>query len=265
MRRYKDSLGKAAVAIAALILTTSSAMAQSPDSTATSGPDQWHYIIGLYVWAPAITGSLSVRNFPEVPIDVPFDDLWHHLKFNITGHFEAAKGPFGFGLDAFYVHLGAAVSGQIPDLLNTSVNLREFIGEGFGYYRLAQGSGDNPWKLQFLGGVRFWDINTRLESDLPDAGGKTMDWADGFGGLRLEVPLGSKLILLGRGDVGAGGSKLDWSASGDLAYRLGKGWLVDVGYRTLNVDYDKAGIEGRERSLFDVSMSGPRLFIAYSW
>ena len=39
MRRHKDSLGKAALAVAVLILTTVSATAQSPDSTVTSGQD----------------------------------------------------------------------------------------------------------------------------------------------------------------------------------------------------------------------------------
>ncbi len=70
---------------------------------------------------------------------------------------------------------------------------------------------------------------------------------------------------LGRGDVGAGGAKLDWSASGDLAYRMGKGWLLGAGYRTLNVERDKAGAVVSERRLVDLSMRGPRLWILYTW
>jgi hypothetical protein len=261
MRCRSGSFVRGGLAVAVLILAAVSATAQT--TSATDG--KWNFVAGLYGWFPAISGTVTVRNFPEVPIDVPFSDLFDHLKMNLTGHFESRRDKIGFGLDLFYVRLAAPVSGQIPELLDASVNLRQFIGEGFGFYRLAQGSGDYPWTLEALGGVRFWDINTRIESDVSDRGGKAIDWADGFGGLRFEVPFGSKLSLIGRGDVGAGGAKLDWSASGDLAYRLGKGWVTGAGYRSLNVDYDKAGREDRERTLFDVSFSGPRLWIVYTW
>jgi hypothetical protein len=89
---------------------------------------------------------------------------------------------------------------------------------------------------------------------------------DGFGGLRVQVPLGSRLILMGRGDVGAGGADLDWSASGDLAFRLGKGWISGAGYRSLNVDYDKTGPLGiLERTVWDIGYNGPRMWIVYTW
>jgi hypothetical protein len=81
-----------------------------------------------------------------------------------------------------------------------------------------------------------------------------------------KIPLGSRLILLGRGDVGAGGADLDWSASGDLAFRLGKGWVSGAGYRSLNVDYDKTGPLGiLERTVWDIGYNGPRMWIVYTW
>jgi hypothetical protein len=260
------SFRKSTLWIAALCVAAAPAFAQAPSATPAQAADgQWHYLVGLYGWFPAISGSLTVRPVGTVPIDVSFSDLWDHLKMNLTGHFEAGKGPFGFGVDAFYVRLAAPVVGEIPDHIGAAVNLRQFIGEGFGYYRLFQGGAEFPWKLEAIGGVRYWDTNTRLETDITNGTGKTVDWADGFGGLRVEFPLGDKLILMGRGDVGAGGARLDWSASGDLALRLGKGWISGAGYRTLNVDYDKAGELGVDRRLVDLSYSGPRVWIAYAW
>ena len=245
-----------------MMLGASFGLAQTPDATATDG--RWHFVAGLYGWFPAISGTVTTRNF-EVPIDVPFSKLWDNLKFNITGHFEGRRDQFGWGLDFFYVHLGAPVTGQIPEFVNASVNLRQFITEGFGFYRVAQGHGERPWTIDVLGGIRFWDVNARLESDINDPDGKTIDWVDGFGGARFQVPLFSKVSLLGRGDIGAGGAKLDWSASGDLALATGKGWVLGAGYRSLNVNLDKVGTLGVDRRRFDVSMHGPRTWVAYTW
>jgi hypothetical protein len=143
---------------AAMILTAVCATAQAPDATATGGQDQWDFGAGLYGWFPGMSGSVGVRNIVEVPIDLPFSKIFDQLEFGLTGHFEGGRVKVSFGLDLMYV--AAPVSGQIPEPLDASVNLRQLVAEGFGYYRVAQGSGENPWKLELLGGVRFWDINT---------------------------------------------------------------------------------------------------------
>ena len=251
--------------VLAFVCLTPFASAQTPAATATDG--RWHFAAGLYGFFPAIEGSLSTRNFDKVPIDVSFSELWDHLQMNLTGHIEARHDRFGFGVDLFYVRLAAPIPGQIPEFLNLSVNLRQFIAESFGFYRVAQGSGERPWTVDALGGVRVWDTNTRLEADLDivDPDGQTLAWADGFGGVRVQIPLHPRLSLLGRGDVGAGGARLDWSASGDLAFASGKGWLLGLGYRTLNIEYDKEGREGRTRRLLDVGYNGPRSWVVYTW
>lgn len=262
MKPHSMSLLKSFLVAGAMTLTALTATAQSP-TTAMDG--RWHFDAGLYGWFPAIEGTLSVREFPVVPIDVPFSELWDHLKMNLTGHFEARRDRLGFGVDLFYSRLAAPVAGPVPEFFDVEVNLRQFIGEGFGFYRVACGYGEHPWTVDVLAGIRFWDSNTRLESDLGEGEGDTVDWVDGFGGIRVMLPLGSRLALIGRGDVGAGGAALDWSASGDLALALGKGWVTGAGYRTLNVDYDKEGEIGFDREKLDLSYNGPRVWIGYTF
>jgi hypothetical protein len=78
--------------------------------------------------------------------------------------------------------------------------------------------------------------------------------------------LTAALAALAAVDVGAGGADLDWSASGDLAFCWGNGWVSGAGYRTLNVDYDKTGPLGiLERTVWDISYNGPRMWIVYTW
>ncbi|MGE5276459.1 MAG: hypothetical protein ACM3SU_05650 [Acidobacteriota bacterium] len=225
----------------------------SPESEA-----QWHFAAGLYGFFPALKGTVTAADQVHIPIDVSFSELFDHLKLNLTGHFEAQTGRIGFGIDTFYVKLGVDIPGALPEQVEAKLRMRQFIGETFGFYQVARGSGEHPWSLEAIGGIRFWDTNVRIESDIADINGKSTSWVDGFGGLRLQIPIGPRLIVLGRGDVGGGGARLDWSASGDLAYRLGKGWIVGAGYRTLDVEY-------RKLTVWDIGYDGPRVWIVYSW
>jgi len=78
-----------------------------------------------------------------VPIDVTFSELF---EVSDQVHLEMVV----------YVRLATPIEGEIPGLIDASVNLRQFIGEAFGFYRFAQGSGENPWTLEALGGIRIW-------------------------------------------------------------------------------------------------------------
>lgn len=263
MKRHSTSMLKTTLAAAAMIVTALAATAQTPDARAMDG--RWHFLAGLYGWFPAIEGTVSAREVAEIPIDVPFSELWDHLKMNLTFHGEARKGCLGFGVDLFYVRLAAPILGEVPEFFDADVNLRQFIGEGFAFYRVAHGGDAWPWSLDVLAGARFWDVNTRIESDIADGDGRTIDWVDGFGGLRVELPLAKRLSLIGRGDVGAGGAELDWSASGDLAFALGKGWVSGAGYRALNVEYEKDGATPFDRAVVDLQYAGPRVWIVYTF
>jgi len=259
----KNHSCRALLAALALIFAATRAQAQFAGHPTAAMDGEWHFLAGLYGFFPAIEGSVSAKNFREVPIDVSFSQLWDHLEFNITGHFEARHDRFGLGMDLFYVHLAAPIVGPLGGFLNASVNLRQIIGEGFLFYRVARGSAEFPWSLDLTGSARVWNTNTRFQSDVTDLSGLTVTWVDGVGGLRVRIPLGSRLALLGQGDVGAGGAKLDWSASGDLAFAAGC-WVLGAGYRSLNVEYDKnAGTS--DRRLVNLQYNGPRAWVAYTW
>ena len=71
---------------------------------------------------------------------------------------------------------------------------------------------------------------------------------DALVGLRLRVPLGSRVSLLGRGD---------------LAVNLSERWALGSGWRHLDIDYDKG--EGSDPRVFGLAFDGPRTWVAYSW
>ena len=271
MREIRGSLFRAALVASLLLGVAVAAHAQDrtpkPESEQglTIDDGRWHVLVGMYGWFPSLSGTVSVRDYVQVPIDVPFSDLWSHLKAVVPAHFEARRDRFGLGTDLLYIRLGVPIQGNIPEYLGASLDFRSWIVEGFGFYRVAQGHGENPWIVDLVGGVRYWNVNTRVDASAGSTNPLTTDWVDGFGGVRLQLPIVGCLSLLERGDVGAGGAKLDWSASGDLSYRLGKGWVSGLGYKYLSVDYGKQGALGIDRRVVDVAFSGPRAWIAYTW
>ena len=89
------------------------------------------------------------------------------------------------------------------------------------------------------------------------------DWVDALIGLRFRAPLGSRVSLLGRGDIAGFGSKFTWNLEGDLAVKLSDRWSLGAGWRHIDIEYDKT--DGAERRLYDVALDGPRTWFSYAW
>jgi hypothetical protein len=82
-------------------------------------------------------------------------------------------------------------------------------------------------------------------------------------GLRFSAPLGSRVAVLGRGDVAGFGSKLTWNLEGDLAVRASERWTLGAGWRHLDIDYEKGS--GVDRKALDLAYGGPRVWFSYAW
>jgi len=243
--------------------------AQGRPTVAMDG--QWHFIVAPYLWLAGISGDVSVKGLPEVPIETSFSDIFENFHFGALAHFEARKDRWGFGTDLMYVDLHAPVASNAPVVgqLGLDVTVKSLTAEGLGLYRVAIGGRkDNLSHLDVLLGVRYYRTSGQLNAIVPNgtefAGDKKeFGWVDGLVGLRFRTPLGSRFALIGRGDVAAGGSKLTWNLEGDLAASLSEHWTAGAGWRHLSIDYDKG--TGTDRKLFDAAYDGPRAWFAYAW
>ena len=232
---------------------------------------RWHFVVAPYVWLAGLSGDVSVKGLPEVPIDESFSDIFENFHFGALAHFEGRKDRWGFATDVMYLDLHAALAAGAPVLsqLDLEATVKSTTAEGLGFYRVASGGRtDNPAHLDILAGVRYYRMSTQLNATVPIAGALAGDknefgWADALAGLRFRAPLGSRFALIGRGDVAGLGSKLAWNLEGDVAGSLSEHWTLGVGWRHLSIDYDKG--TGRDRKLFDAAFDGPRTFVAYAW
>ena len=236
--------------------------AQTDPTRAMDG--EWHYMVAPYFWFTGLSGDASVKGLPPIPIDASFSDIISNFDIGLMGHFEMRKDRIGLGSDLLYVNLGAPVVGPLEGQLGLEVDMRMLIAEGYAFYRVAHGgAAANPSFVDVLAGVRYFGTSAQLEADALESGKRRLDWVDGMAGARFGLPLGSKVALLGRGDIAGFGSDFTWSVSGDLATRVSDRWTLGLGWRHMDADYDKG--DGLNPSVLNVTLDGPRLWAAYAW
>lgn len=243
------------------------AQSPSPRGSTSAMDDRWHFTVAPYMWFSGIKGNVSIANLPAVPVDAPFSDVWDSFDFGLEGHFEARRNRFGLGSDFIWSDLGVKVAPNAT-LADFTVDVRQLITEGFGFYRVASGGRtDNPAHLDLLMGLRYTGTRSRLQAERGgveyDGEFQELSWVDAMAGLKFRAPLGSRMALLGRADVAGFGSKVTWNLEGDLAFRASEHWSTGAGWRYMDIDYDEG--EGVERRQFNLAYNGPRLWFAYSW
>lgn len=246
------------------LLSPAHLRAQAEPDSALDG--RWHFRIVPFFWATSIEGRASVGGVPEVPLKVSFSEILEKFDFGKLGRFEARRNRVGLGVEVIYLNLGADVDEPALGLVGVTADVRQLIGEAFGFYRAATGGRGDAGYVDLLGGLRYTDTRKRLTdregTELP--GTKlTLNWLDAMAGARFRLPLSARAGLSGRADVAGFGSDLTWNAQSGIDLALGRRWAAGAEYRWLDINYD-AG-QGVQRELFDVRYSGPYLWFSYSW
>ena len=255
------------MAIALLLAVAVPAQAQSGGPTAAMD-GEWHFTVAPYMWFSGIKGDVSVGNLPPIAIEAPISDILSNFDFGLEGHFQARKDRIGLAFDFIWSDLGVPVAEGI-EFADFTVDVRQLITEGYVFYRVASGgSSDRPATFDVLVGARYTGTRARLQAE--GAGGieydgefQELDWVDLMGGLKFRAPLGSRFALRGRGDVAGLGSELTWNLEGDLAFRASERWALGVGWRYMDIEYEKDDVAIPQK--FDLAYNGPRLWFAYSW
>jgi hypothetical protein len=229
-----------------------------------TGDDQWEFQLAPYAWLAGQNGKVAtLPGLPPADIDIDFyDDIWGNI--NLAGMLvgEARKGGYGLFMDIVYTDI--EMEDPTPyGVLYSAVDTRtkSWIVSVAGLYRLVDHQ--NRF-LDAIAGVRYWSVDTDLTLKaglLPERSvSNSEDWFDPLIGLKGMSALGnSKFFIsagLGIGGFGTG-SDLFWDASINLGYQWTKGFSTTLGYRYLDVDYEK------DDFLYDVAQDG--ITLGLSW
>ncbi len=239
---------------AALVLAIVAAPARA-QSVSDGG---WRFQLSPYFWAAGVSGSVQIRSLPALKVDASFSDVMDKFDIGLLGRFEGRKGRFGFATDMLYLNLGAPIAEGQPllSILEAQIDVRQFIGDGVGFYRVARDTNDPERAyLDVLAGVRYFHMRSQIDTIAGDTVGSSVSWLDAIGGLRGRVPLGSKAALLARGDIGSFGSNFSYNVEGGLALSVSKRWSLGAGYRYLHEDYDTGS--GQDRRALEIGFGGP--------
>jgi len=124
-----------ALVLAAGLLATVPAVAQD----AQAAHDSWHFENTPYIGGSATSGTVGIGGLPELKVESSFSDTLSKFDFGFLGRLEGRKDRFGFAADLIYLNLGIPLAENQPVILilGPEVDLRQFMGEGIGFYRLA--------------------------------------------------------------------------------------------------------------------------------
>jgi hypothetical protein len=230
-----------------------------PASSRTQAPssDKWQFMVAPYLWIAGIGGTLGVGDI-TTEVDASFSDILDSFSFGFMGVFEARKNKFMLITDLLYIRLEETKSASGPLFSALTAESKTFMLSPVVGYRLAEKEGAS---LDALIGIRFWHTSTRLELEPGLLAGRVREnsknWADVIGGLRGQVHLTRIFSLIGRVDLGGGGSDFTYNLFGGVGIDVSKSVSLFAGYRYLHIKYD------RDDFLFDGAFKGTVLGAAF--
>jgi hypothetical protein len=223
----------------AVVLYASVALAGR--SAAAQDDTEWKASLTPYAWLAGIHGQIGLAG-STADVNLGLSDIFDEIDISVNAAFEMRRGRWVGRLDGTYIALsarqpiGGGVSGDLVFELERGT-LQPEIG-----YRVIV----TPWGgIDAMAGGRYWSPRLKVTADAAAgsteiASGNT-SWWDAIGGLRLRADPVPRWHLFAASDVGAGGSKLTWQASGGVGYDVGSCCSIVAAYRHLDVDYDRSG------------------------
>lgn len=227
----------------------------------TAPTDEWQFQFTPYFWMASLHGTAGIGN-RTTQVDESFGDIFDSLKFSFMGVLEARRDKLVVLTDVEYVSISDDKATPGPLFSQLNAKFKTFVFDPEIGYRVFENP-DTGAFVDVLGGVRVWHISTDLTFSpgiLPGTVAQgSRNWVDGIGGLRGKAPLSKKVFITGKFDLGGGGSKFTYQLFGGVGYNINKRIALILGYRDLDVNYDKNSF------LYDMSQRGPLVGVGFKF
>jgi hypothetical protein len=249
-----------------LFLPVASAQSQSATASASKpdSPDPsdegWHVAFTPYIWFAGMHGTVGALGH-EASVHANFSDIFNYLNIGLMGAVEPRYNRIVMPVDFMWMKLSDNKALPFDEgAISVKAKLTETIFTPKIGYRFID---TEKFKVDALFGIRYWHISnnfTLQPTQIANGFTASASWVDGLGGANIQAALGPKVVLTVLGDAGGGSARSDYQVAGALGYRLGKKWILQVGYRYLSVNYRPGGRAG---FIDDVRMPG--LVLGATW
>ncbi|MCV2879363.1 hypothetical protein OE699_10890 [Sedimentimonas flavescens] len=239
-----------------IIYLTISAVSVAGAANAQSASD-WQWQATPYAWMSGLKGNVgTVAGLPPTEVDIPFRDILDDLDFAGMFMASARNDPWVFYLDSTYVKTSTteALGGVVFDSIGIRSKTTTFA--------LAAGrtvASSPKGHLDAYVGARAWWLSNSFKLRGVNGGTTSQtekaSWVNPLIGVAGRYRADDRWTLFGALEVGGFGVGADseWSVLAGATYSVSDSFGVSMGWRHMEVDYDKGGV------LFDVEQSGPVL------
>ena len=239
-----------------ILYLTISALSAAGAAHAQSASD-WEWQATPYAWMSGLKGDVgTVAGLPPTEVDMSFSDVLDDLDFAGMFLASARNGPWVFYLDTTYVK--TSTTEPLGGILFDSIGIRSETTT----FALAAGrtvASSPKGHLDAYVGARGWWLTNSFKLNGVN-GGSTSEtekasWVDPLIGVAGRYQANDRWTLFGALETGGFGAGADseWSVLAGATYAVSDRFGVSMGWRHMEVDYDKDGV------LFDVKQSGPVL------
>ena len=230
----------------------------------STGDEGSEFKIAIYSWLAGQKGTVAtLPGLPPTDIDVNFyDDILGNINASLSLKAEIRRGRWGGMADISYADIEDE-SATIYGILWQSITSRtkSWLVSAAVQYRLLE---DPRASVDAVGGIRYWSVDSRLSLRGGPAEDRERsykeDWFDPIVGLKGLSFLGdSKFFTSSELFIGGFGMGSDfmWDVCANLGYQWTKSFDVTLGYRYMDVDYEKGEF------LYDVAQDG--LILSFGW
>ena len=228
----------------------------------TDGNQQWIFILSPYVAFAGMSGTVGVLH-ESAKVDYSYHQLSSNVKTAGSIGFEARKGKHAILLDAAYTKLSG--DGDLRDR-STHVGVdatfeMTTIQASYGYQFFKTSN----ISLEAVGGLRYWNLNGRLQLDFPNENdlvrryADVETWVDPVIGITAVPRLNDKISFPIKVDIGGFGVGSHFTSKGSIGvdYRPWRNFSIEGGYGYTYVNYSHGG------TIFDVTFQGPYLGVNF--
>ncbi len=233
------------------------ALAEQADEPAAQAEKDWYVALrlGFQPYTMEMSGKVGNKEF-DAKADLA--DIMDNTDTTILGgEIEFGKGKLFMILNGFY-QKSEATDGRTDGSTFTETGFNPMIG-----YRVYQGDGPTPVSVDLMAGAYYVKVSTELEIDNVKIGDKRdSDFTDAMIGLRAYYGFTKQFGASVFGEVGGGGSELQYVVSANLVYNFTNWFAMSVGYKYWYFKYD--GDENRVRD-FEQKLYGPTLGVQFKF